>query len=35
VAGKIVKVTHQDVIQAAMNAEPKMTRIIKEMISRI
>jgi len=35
VAGKIVKVTHQDVIQAAMNAEPKMTKIIKEMISRI
>ena len=35
VEGKIVKITHQDVIQAASNAEPKMTRIIKEMIKRV
>jgi purine-nucleoside phosphorylase len=33
VPGKIVEITHQDVIAAASNAEPKMTRIISELIS--
>jgi purine-nucleoside phosphorylase len=32
VPGKIVEITHHDVIQAAMEVEPKMTKIIKEMI---
>jgi purine-nucleoside phosphorylase len=35
VPGKIVEITHQEVIHAASNAEPKMTMIIKELISRI
>lgn len=33
VPGKIVKVTHQDVIDVAAKAEPKMTLIMKELIS--
>jgi purine-nucleoside phosphorylase len=33
VTGKIVEITHHDVIQAARAAEPKMTKIIKEMIA--
>lgn len=32
VPGKIVEVTHQDVIRAASNVEPQMTKIIKELI---
>jgi purine-nucleoside phosphorylase len=35
VPGKIVEITHKDVIQAASAVEPKMTKIIKEMMSRI
>ena len=35
VPGKIVEVTHKDVILAARNVEPVMTRIIKEMIGRV
>lgn len=35
VAGKIVKITHQEVIEAASAAEPKMTTIIRELIERI
>lgn len=34
VEGKIVEITHDDVIQAASNAEPKMTSIIKKLIKR-
>jgi len=33
VQGKIVEITHAEVIAAASAAEPKMTRIIKELIS--
>jgi len=33
VPGKIVKVTHQDVIDVAAKAEPKMTLIMKELIA--
>ncbi len=33
VPGKIVEITHHDVIQAASSVEPKMTKIIKEMIA--
>jgi purine-nucleoside phosphorylase len=33
VPGKIVKITHQDVIFAASSVEPKMTKIIKELIA--
>ena len=33
VPGKIVEVTHKDVIQAARAVEPKMTKIIKEVIA--
>jgi purine-nucleoside phosphorylase len=32
IPGKIVKITHEEVIAAASNAEPKMTRILKELI---
>lgn len=35
VPGKIVKVTHQDVIDVAAKAEPKMTLIMNELISRL
>ena len=35
VPGKIVKVTHEDVLKAAKNSESKMTLIIKELISRL
>lgn len=35
VAGRIVKVTHQDVIEAAAKAEIKMTLIMKELIRNI
>ena len=35
VPGKIVEITHRDVIQAACSVEPKMTKIIKEMIARL
>ncbi len=35
VEGKIVEVSHEEVIQAANNAEPKMTTIIKELITQI
>jgi purine-nucleoside phosphorylase len=35
VPGKIVEITHQDVIMAASNAEPKMTKILKELIAGI
>jgi purine-nucleoside phosphorylase len=33
VPGKIVEITHKDVIQAAKAVEPKMTKIIKEIIA--
>lgn len=35
VPGKIVKVTHEDVIEVAAKAEPKMTLIMKELISTL
>ena len=35
VPGKIKKVTHQDVIEVAAKQEPKMTLIMKELISSI
>ena len=35
VPGKIVKVTHEDVIAVAAEAEPKMTLIMKELISSL
>ncbi|MEI6898820.1 MAG: purine-nucleoside phosphorylase [Bacteroidota bacterium] len=35
VEGKIVKITHEEVIEAASKAEPKMTRIIKELVAGI
>ena len=35
VPGKIVEITHQEVIQAASAVEPKMTKIIKELLSVI
>lgn len=35
VAGRIVKVTHQDVIEAAAKAEIKMTLIMKELIKEL
>jgi len=35
VPGKIVKVTHEDVIEVAAKAEPKMTLIMKELISSL
>jgi purine-nucleoside phosphorylase len=35
VPGKIVEITHKEVIHAASNAEPKMTKIIKDLITEI
>jgi purine-nucleoside phosphorylase len=35
VPGKIQKVTHQEVIEVAAKQEPKMTLIMKELISSI
>ena len=35
VAGKIVKVTHEDVVRVAAAQEPKMTVVIKELINAI
>lgn len=35
VTGKIVEITHHDVIQAAKAVEPKMTKIIKELIAGV
>ncbi|MBC8462107.1 MAG: purine-nucleoside phosphorylase [Deltaproteobacteria bacterium] len=35
VPGKIVEITHQDVIDAASRAEPKMTTIIKELLRNL
>ena len=35
VAGKIVKVTHEDVVRVAAAQEPKMTLVIKELINAI
>ena len=35
VPGKIVEITHQEVILAANSVEPKMTKIIKELISKV
>ena len=35
VPGKIVKVTHEDVINVAAQAEPKMTLIMKELIANL
>jgi len=35
VPGKIVEITHKDVIDAASHVEPTMTRLIKELISRV
>jgi purine-nucleoside phosphorylase len=34
VPGKIQQVTHQDVVEVASRQEPKMTHIMKELISR-
>jgi len=35
VPGEIVEISHEEVQQVAMKAEPKMTRIMKELIERI
>jgi purine-nucleoside phosphorylase len=35
VPGKIQNVTHQDVVEVASRQEPKMTKIMKELIARI
>lgn len=35
VPGKIQKVTHEDVQNVAEQAEPKLTKIIKELVSKI
>lgn len=35
VPGKIVKVTHEDVIEMASQSEPKMTQLIKELVKDI
>ena len=35
VIGKIVEISHEEVIQAANNAEPKMTKIISELIREL
>ena len=35
VIGKIVEISHEEVIRAANNAEPKMTKIIKELVTLI
>jgi purine-nucleoside phosphorylase len=35
VPGKIVKVTHEDVIEVAAKAEPKMTLIMSELIAQM
>jgi purine-nucleoside phosphorylase len=35
VQGKIVKVTHEDVVRVAAAQEPKMTLIIKELVNAI
>jgi purine-nucleoside phosphorylase len=34
VPGKIQNVTHQDVVEVASRQEPKMTKIMKELIAR-
>jgi purine-nucleoside phosphorylase len=35
VQGKIVEITHKDVIQAASAVEPKMTKVIKDLIAEL
>ncbi len=35
VLGKIVEISHQDVIEAASRAEPKMTAIIKDLLKKV
>jgi len=35
VEGKIVEISHDDVIDAASMVEPKMTLVIKEMIEKL
>jgi purine-nucleoside phosphorylase len=35
VPGKIVKITHHDVVTAASSVEPKMTKILKELIGNL
>ena len=35
VPGKIVEISHQDVIDAASKAEPKMTMIIKDLLREL
>ncbi|MDD4214102.1 MAG: purine-nucleoside phosphorylase, partial [Bacteroidales bacterium] len=35
VEGKIVEISHEEVIKAANNAEPKMTKIISELITSV
>lgn len=35
VEGKIIEISHEEVIEAAKSAEPKMTSLIKEMVSKI
>ena len=35
VAGKIVEITHKEVIDAASHVEPRMTRLIKAMLSEV
>ncbi|MCD4663785.1 MAG: purine-nucleoside phosphorylase, partial [Bacteroidales bacterium] len=35
VEGKIVEISHQEVIDAASMAEPKMTLVVKQMIEKL
>jgi len=35
VEGKIIEISHEEVIEAAKSAEPKMTSIIKELVSNV
>jgi purine-nucleoside phosphorylase len=35
VEGKIMEISHQEVIEAAKAAEPKMTQVIKELIATV
>jgi purine-nucleoside phosphorylase len=35
VEGKIVEITHDDVIDAASMAEPKLASVLKEMINKV
>jgi purine-nucleoside phosphorylase len=35
VEGKIMEISHQEVIEAAKATEPKMTQVIKELIATV